>query len=132
MCPLISSLSTYIPRVLQCLFPRPNSPPPLPQASVSLPRNQKGRHTRLRVRGWGSPNSDDWRKSLALCLLCGFLAFAVSSYISTLGLGCGLCLILYRSIKKGNRSTKAKQSQFLLERNFIMYSDRQLPRPFRL
>ena len=24
-----------------------------------------------RVRGWGSPNSDDWRKSLALCLLCG-------------------------------------------------------------
>jgi hypothetical protein len=27
-------------------------------------------HTRLRVRGWGSPNSDDWRKSLALCLLC--------------------------------------------------------------
>jgi hypothetical protein len=22
------------------------------------------------VRGWGSPNSDDWRKSLALCLLC--------------------------------------------------------------
>jgi hypothetical protein len=28
-------------------------------------------HTCLRVRGWGSPNSDDWRKSLALCLLCG-------------------------------------------------------------
>jgi hypothetical protein len=24
------------------------------------------------VRGWGSPNSDDWRKSLALCLLCDF------------------------------------------------------------
>jgi hypothetical protein len=22
------------------------------------------------VRGWGSPNSDDLRKSLALCLLC--------------------------------------------------------------
>ncbi len=30
-----------------------------------------GGHTRLRVRGWGSPNSDDWRKSLAICLLCG-------------------------------------------------------------
>jgi hypothetical protein len=30
-----------------------------------------GGHTRLRVRGWGSTNSDDWRKSLALCLLCG-------------------------------------------------------------
>ncbi len=24
----------------------------------------------MRVRGWGSPNSDDWRKSLALFLLC--------------------------------------------------------------
>jgi hypothetical protein len=29
-----------------------------------------GGHARLRVRGWGSPNSDDLR-SLALCLLCG-------------------------------------------------------------
>ncbi len=29
-----------------------------------------GGHTHQRVRGWGSPNSDDWRKSLALCLLC--------------------------------------------------------------
>jgi hypothetical protein len=26
--------------------------------------------TRLRVRGWGSPNSVEWRKILALCLLC--------------------------------------------------------------
>ncbi len=26
------------------------------------------------MRGWGSPNSDDWRKSLALCLLSGFIA----------------------------------------------------------
>jgi hypothetical protein len=30
-----------------------------------------GGHTGLRVRCWGSPNFDDWRKSLALCLLCG-------------------------------------------------------------
>jgi hypothetical protein len=30
-----------------------------------------GGQTRLRVRGWGRPNSNDWRKSLALCLLCG-------------------------------------------------------------
>jgi hypothetical protein len=38
-------------------------------------RNQRGGgHTRLRVRGWGPPDSDDWRKSLALCLLCGFNA----------------------------------------------------------
>jgi hypothetical protein len=27
-------------------------------------------HARLRVSGRGSPNSDDWRKSLVLCLLC--------------------------------------------------------------
>ncbi len=46
---------------------------PLPQASVPLPPEPKGEgHTRLRVRGWESPNSDDWRKSLALCLLCSF------------------------------------------------------------
>jgi hypothetical protein len=30
-----------------------------------------GIHTPLRGRGWGNPNSDDWRKGLALCLLCG-------------------------------------------------------------
>ncbi len=30
-----------------------------------------GGHTRLLVRGWRSPNSDDLRKSSALCLLCG-------------------------------------------------------------
>jgi hypothetical protein len=41
-------------------------PPPLSPASVPLPPEPKGGgHTRLRVRGWGSPNSDDWRKSLA-------------------------------------------------------------------
>ncbi len=34
------------------------------------PGSKGGGHTRLRVRGWGSPNSDDWRKSSALCLLC--------------------------------------------------------------
>ncbi len=34
------------------------------------PQNRGGGHTRLPLRGWGSPNSDDWRKSLALCLLC--------------------------------------------------------------
>jgi hypothetical protein len=26
-----------------------------------------GGHTRLRVRGWGSPKADDWRKSYLLC-----------------------------------------------------------------
>jgi hypothetical protein len=44
----------------------------------------EGAH-RLRVRGWGSPNSDDWRKSLALCLLCGNIVpvFAVILSLST-------------------------------------------------
>jgi hypothetical protein len=48
-------------------------PTPLSPASVPLPPEPGrggGRYTRLRVRGWGSPNSDDGRKSLALCLLC--------------------------------------------------------------
>jgi hypothetical protein len=46
-------------------------PTPLPQASVPSPSVQRvGGHTLLRLRGWGSPNSDDWRKGLALCLLC--------------------------------------------------------------
>ncbi len=31
----------------------------------------RGVHTRLRARGWGSPNSDDWRETLVFCLLCG-------------------------------------------------------------
>ncbi len=35
-------------------------------------RNEgEGGHTLLRLRGWGSPISDDWRINLALCLLCG-------------------------------------------------------------
>jgi hypothetical protein len=33
-------------------------------------RGVGGGHIRLRVRGRGTPNSDDLRKSLALCLLC--------------------------------------------------------------
>jgi hypothetical protein len=55
-------------------FLRIGAPHPLsPQASVPL-CYQKGEHTRLRVREWEGPNSDDWRKSLnslVLCLLCG-------------------------------------------------------------
>ena len=37
------------------------NPPPLNQ--------RRWEHTRLRIRGWGSPNSNDLRKSPALCLL---------------------------------------------------------------
>jgi hypothetical protein len=64
---------------MQRMSPRWNwdsLPPPLSPASVPLPPEPKGPgQTRLRVRGWGSPNSNDWRKSLALCLLCGLLIF---------------------------------------------------------
>ncbi len=28
--------------------------------------------------GGGGPNSDDWRKSLALCILCGLIVFLAS------------------------------------------------------
>ncbi len=48
------------------MSPRRNwdSPPPLPQACVPPPPQPKGgTPTRLRVRGWGSPIFDDWRKS---------------------------------------------------------------------
>jgi hypothetical protein len=45
-------------------------PTPLSPASVPLPPEPGewgGGHPSLRVRGWESPKSDDWRKSLALC-----------------------------------------------------------------
>jgi hypothetical protein len=49
-------------------------PFPLTPASVPLPPEPKGGgHTRVRVRGWGSSNSYDWRESLALCLLCAYV-----------------------------------------------------------
>ncbi len=45
-------------------------PPPLSPASVPPVPKDGGAHSPA-GEGWGSPNSDDWRKSLALCLLCG-------------------------------------------------------------
>ncbi len=46
--------------------------PPSFASQCSPPQEPKGGvHTRLRVRGWGSPNSDDWRKGLVLRLLYG-------------------------------------------------------------
>jgi hypothetical protein len=72
--PYPSSQSTYLKSThLQCMSPRRNwdSPNPSPARECAPTPGIKGRrHTRLRVKGWGSPNSDDWRKSLALCLLC--------------------------------------------------------------
>jgi hypothetical protein len=59
--------STYLYRVPQCMSPRRNGDSPsLPlsrQRVCPSPRYQRGRgRTRLRVRDWGSPNSDDWKK----------------------------------------------------------------------
>ncbi len=65
--------STYKYRAPQYMSPRRNwnSPTPLAASECALPPGQRvGGHTRLRLKGWGSPNSNDWRKSLALCLLC--------------------------------------------------------------
>ncbi len=65
------SQSTQIYRVPQCMSPRWNWDSPTPSLASELcpsPPEPKmgGGHIRLRVRGWGSPNSDEWRKSLAL------------------------------------------------------------------
>jgi hypothetical protein len=57
--------------VLGFFSSHPISPSPQPQASVPPPPQPKEGGLTLsggRVRGWGSPNSDDWRKRLALCL----------------------------------------------------------------
>jgi hypothetical protein len=57
-------------------------PTPFSPASVPLPQNRGGGvHTRLRVRGWGIPNSDDWKKILALCLLCGSFFQTIGYYV---------------------------------------------------
>ncbi len=89
--------STNIDRVPQCVSPRQNwDPPPLSRKQVCPPPPPEskggGGHTRLRVRGWGSPNSDDWRKSWALCLY-SVLPFKQSSVILL------ICLILTSSLK---------------------------------
>jgi hypothetical protein len=47
----------------------------LPLKRVCLPPlDPKGgrSNTPLRARGVGEPNSDDWKESLTLCILCGF------------------------------------------------------------
>jgi hypothetical protein len=55
-----------------CMSPRRYWDSPTPSHGERVyPPDPKGGHTRLRVRGWGSPNTDDRRKRIALCLLCG-------------------------------------------------------------
>jgi hypothetical protein len=72
----VHKLLIYTEYYRECPLVGTGTPPtPLPQASVPPPPPEPrgGGHTRLRGggggRGWGSPNSDDWRNSLALCLL---------------------------------------------------------------
>jgi hypothetical protein len=62
----IKSTTVYVPSSELGL-----SQPLSRQRVCPSPPNRGVGHTRLRVRGWGSPNSDDRRKSFALCLLCG-------------------------------------------------------------
>ncbi len=82
--------STYIYRAPQCMSPSSELGlfQPLSHKRVCPPRpspldQRVGGHTRMRLRGWGSPNSDDWRKSLSLCLLC-FLIYALTQSVSNL------------------------------------------------
>ncbi len=60
--------STYIPRMSVPSFEL-GLPPSHPSDCAPTPNQRWRAHTRLRVRRWGSPNLDDWRKISALCLL---------------------------------------------------------------
>ncbi len=41
-----------------------DSPTPLATSEFALPPGPKsGGNTRLRLKGWGSPNSNDWRNA---------------------------------------------------------------------
>ncbi len=72
----ISKKYLYIQSTAQCMSPRRNwgSPNPSPASECAPPPQPKGKGGAQSPAGggWGSPNSDDWRKSLALCLLCGY------------------------------------------------------------
>jgi hypothetical protein len=63
-----------VDRVLTFFSSRPNwdspSPSPAGECAPPPPLYPGGGYTRLRVRGCGSPNSNDGRKGLAFCLLC--------------------------------------------------------------
>jgi hypothetical protein len=95
------ALSTYnvykeycIPRVCP-LVGIGTLPTPLSRQRVCPQPKMGGGHTHLRVRGWGSPNSDDWRKGLALCLLCGF-KYGRESYRTPYSIVISLlCSLLY-------------------------------------
>jgi hypothetical protein len=62
------------------MSPRRNwdSPNPSLASECALPPRTGGGHTRLRVRGWGSSNSEDWRKSFAVFVRYSIFAFEIS------------------------------------------------------
>ncbi len=72
--PLVRAQSTYKYRAPQYMSPRRNwnSPTPLAASECTLPPGPKGGEAHSpAAKGVGNPNSNDWRKSLALCLLWG-------------------------------------------------------------
>jgi hypothetical protein len=78
-----------IHRAPECLSLRWNwvSPPPLPQASVSLPLDPKGERSNTPGDDVGVPNSDDWKESLALCILSvyHYQNFEFETFFITIG-----------------------------------------------
>ncbi len=68
-----TGIHEYIYLENQVYVPSLELGPPHPLSPYSEwdppPGTKEGGHIRLRERGFGSPNSDDWRKCLALCLL---------------------------------------------------------------
>ncbi len=72
---------TYVPS--SELGPHHPLPPPLP-AWVSPPGTTGGVYTfACEWRSEGGPNSDDWRKSLVLCLLCDMACQAKNTNFSS-------------------------------------------------
>ncbi len=63
---------------------------------VTPPPQPRGGHAHLRVMGWGSPNSDDWKK--ALCLLCEYRYLPPAAGLSHQRMGGGVwscCYLCY-------------------------------------
>ncbi len=59
-------------------------PTPSPLSHCAPSRNQRaGGPTRLRVKGGGGPNLDDWRKSLVVCLNSIDSLYNTVSYANT-------------------------------------------------
>ncbi len=64
--------------VSQCMSRRRNWDPPPPRRCPPHPQTKGGGHTHLGVMEWG-PNSNDWRKGLALALCLLPSIFSVSN-----------------------------------------------------